>query len=211
MVTCSQIVIHIWSRDLHIYTVIKGRRHSRPQPAFSPAFRIGTPPCTPSYAGECVPSGSGGKTHSLEGDGVGGVPIPTRGQADTVVLWVYCIYMYFVMEPYAILSLSLSLYLCGCVQALRGRAVAPQLRAAREPPGGREPPPTRGGGGEGEGSLAPCLLASRLTQPRLPTLPQARNLPCMDKIITIKTPNPKCHGLAIKNSENRHQINFFNL
>ncbi len=64
------------------------------------------------------------------------------------------------------------------VQALRGRAVTPQLRAAREPPGGRESPPTRGGGGEGEGSLAPCLLAPRLPQPRLTTLPQARNLPC---------------------------------
>ncbi len=78
------------------------------------------------------------------------------------------------------------------MQALRGRAVAPQLRAAREPPGGRESPPTRRGGGEGEGSLATRLLAPRLTQPRLTTLPQARNLPCNRGLNNYKTPNPKC-------------------
>jgi hypothetical protein len=40
-------------------------------------------PPTPSSAGECAPSpfGSGGRAHSLAGEGGGGVPIPTSGHA----------------------------------------------------------------------------------------------------------------------------------
>jgi hypothetical protein len=130
---------------------------------------------TPSYAGECVPPRFRGRDTLARGRWCGGCPNSDEGTSRHCgILGIP--YMYFVMEPYAIISLSL--YLCGCVQALRGRAVAPQLRAAREPPGGRESPPTRRGGGEGEGSLAPCLLAPRLTQPRLTTLPQGRMLLC---------------------------------
>ncbi len=81
-------------------------------------------------------------------------------------------------------------YLPYGVQALRGRAVTPQLRAAREPPGGRESPSPRRGGGEGEGSLAPCLLAPRLAQPRLTTLPQGRKLPCNHGLNNYKDTKP---------------------
>jgi hypothetical protein len=40
--------------------------------AFSPVVRIGTPP--PPHPGKCVPTpyGSGGRTHLLAGEGVGG-------------------------------------------------------------------------------------------------------------------------------------------
>jgi hypothetical protein len=147
---------------------------------------------TPLNAGVCVPSGSEGETHSLGGGGVGGhnSDVGTSRHCGTLGI----LYMFFVMEPYVILSLSLSIYLCGlCSGTTRTccRTTAASCTGAPWRAGVPSHPVARG--------------RRRRTPRHLPTRPPPPPAPpprtssgtepalqaTMGKI-TIKTPNPKC-------------------